>query len=155
MFREMMRYLGGRMSMVEYLTRRRDRFRETIKKQLSFSIEWRDQSIRRLELLNSMRLEKIVELSRTNAVLQAQLDETARRKSLRDEECNRLRGKVDGLREENGYLNRFIKALVGWLNEKNQTIERQAKQIESQEEEIRQYQGTIRPRQLRPGLRFD
>jgi chromosome segregation ATPase len=51
----------------------------------SFSIEWRDQSIRRLEELLK--------------ITQDQLDETARRKGIRDEENNKLRGEVDRLRD--------------------------------------------------------
>jgi uncharacterized protein YktB (UPF0637 family) len=51
----------------------------------SFRIEWRDQSIRRLE-----------ELLR---ITRDQLDETARRKGIRDEENNKLRAEVDRLKD--------------------------------------------------------
>jgi hypothetical protein len=56
-----------------------------MKPELSFSIEWRDQSIRRLEELLK--------------ITQDQLDETCRRKGIRDEENNRLRGEVDRLKD--------------------------------------------------------
>jgi uncharacterized Ntn-hydrolase superfamily protein len=88
----------------------------------SFRIEWRDQSIRRLE-----------ELLR---ITRDQLDETARRKGIRDEENNRLRGEVDRLKDaakrefadvemlsnEAEKRERYIEAMTYWMKEKDDRI---------------------------------
>jgi chromosome segregation ATPase len=55
-----------------------------------FRIESRDQAIRRLEELLAIEAGRVF-------VLKNQLDETCRRKGIRDEENNKLRGEVDGL----------------------------------------------------------
>lgn len=80
------------------------------------AVEWRDEAIRRLE--------EILQIT------QDQLEMLIRRKSARDEECNRLRGEVDKLRAENKALDESIDGLVVWINEKDETILRQAKEIE-------------------------
>jgi chromosome segregation ATPase len=113
-----------------------------------FRIESRDQAIRRLEELLAIEAGQVF-------VLRNQLHETCRRKGIRDEENNRLRGEVDELKSmidaDDYAINQYIEAnnelkakvecltnsleaLRHWMKEKDETIVRQGQHIRDLEQ---------------------